>query len=49
MLSAWGDLKSQVYVILNIFQNGYSCVLSKGAGLVLPQFIFDNNGKTQKF
>ena len=49
MLSAWGDLKSQVYVILNIFQNGYSCVLSKGAGLVLPQFIFDNNGKTLKF
>jgi hypothetical protein len=49
-LSAWGDLKSQVYVILNIFQNGYSCVLSKGAGLVLPQFIFDdNNGKTKKF
>ena len=48
-LSAWGDIKSQVYVILNIFQNGYSCVLSKGAGLVLPQFIFDNNGKTQKF
>jgi len=48
-LSAWGDIKSQIYVILNIFQNGYSCVLSKGGGLILPQFIFNDNGKTQKF
>ena len=49
MLSAWGDLKSQVYVILNIFQNGYSCVLSKGAGLMLLPHIYDDDKKIKRF
>ena len=49
MLSAWGDLKSQVYVILNIFQNGYSCVLSKGGGLMLLPQIYDNDKKIKRF
>jgi len=48
-LSAWGDLKSQVYVILNIFQNGYSCVLSKGAGLMLLPHIYDDDKKIKRF
>ena len=49
MLSAWGDLKSQVYVILNIFQNGYSCVLSKGGGLMLLPHIYDDDKKIKRF
>ena len=49
MLSAWGDLKSQVYVILNIFQNGYSCVLSKGGGLMLLPQIYDDDKKIKRF
>jgi len=48
-LSAWGDIKSQVYVILNIFQNGYSCVLSKGAGLMLLPHIYDDDKKIKRF
>ena len=48
-LSAWGDIKSQVYVILNIFQNGYSCVLSKGGGLMLLPQIYDNDKKIKRF
>ena len=48
-LSAWGDIKSQVYVILNIFQNGYSCVLSKGAGLMLLPQIYDDDKKIKRF
>lgn len=48
-LSAWGDIKSQVYVILNIFQNGYSCVLSKGGGLMLLPQIYDDDKKIKRF
>ena len=48
-LSAWGDIKSQVYVILNIFQNGYSCVLSKGGGLMLLPHIYDDDKKIKRF
>ena len=48
-LSAWGDIKSQVYEILNIFQNGYSCVLSKGAGLMLLPHIYDDDKKIKRF
>ena len=49
VLSAWGDIKSQIYVILNIFQNGYSCVLSKGAGLMLLPHIYDDDKKIKRF